>query len=226
MDPDSTCWTIIREAAAGEDDARERFARHYLPVVRAYLGHRWGGTPCAAEVDDAIQEVFVECFRRGGVLERVDASRSGGFRAFLYGVVRNVALRAEGRRSRQRECRPDSRFDPAEMEQREPTLSRIFDRAWAKAILREATEVQERRARKAGADALRRLKLLAIRFQEDLPIREIAKRWEVDAARLHHEYARARQEFREALAEVVAFHHPGTPGEIDRQCSELLALFD
>jgi hypothetical protein len=30
----------------------------------------------------------------------------------------------------------------------------------------------------------------------------------MDAARLHHEYATARDEFRAALRTVVAFHHP------------------
>jgi RNA polymerase sigma-70 factor (ECF subfamily) len=58
-----------------------------------------------------------------------------------------------------------------------------------------------------------------------MPIRDIAGRWGEDAARLHHEYAAAREEFRAALRAVVAFHHPGaTPAETDRACAELLAL--
>ena len=39
-----------------------------------------------------------------------------------------------------------------------------------------------------------------------------------------HEYARARQEFREALLEVVAFHHPGPAAEVERECASLVAL--
>jgi hypothetical protein len=44
-------------------------------------------------------------------------------------------------------------------------------------------------------------------------------------AKLHHEYATARDEFRAALRQVVAFHHPDAlPGELDQVCVELLAL--
>src|SRR5262249_31161533 len=62
---DATCWTLIRDAAGGDPAARERFARAYLPVVRAYLAARWRTAPHCAE--DAAQDVFVECFRAGGL---------------------------------------------------------------------------------------------------------------------------------------------------------------
>ena len=67
--------------------------------------------------------------------------------------------------------------------------------------------------------------LLALRFREGLPIREIAVRWDVDAARLHHEYARARREFHEALVDVVGFHQPGSPAQIEAECERLLDYF-
>src|SRR5215471_8119689 len=93
--PESTCWTVIRAAAAGSPTDREELARRYLSVVRACLAARWRGSPLLAERDDAVQEVFVECFRRGGALEAAGAGRVPSFRAFLYGVVRNVARRFE-----------------------------------------------------------------------------------------------------------------------------------
>jgi hypothetical protein len=40
----------------------------------------------------------------------------------------------------------------------------------------------------------------------------------------HHEYAKARQEFKTALAEVVSFHHPGAPEEVERDCANLLSF--
>jgi RNA polymerase sigma-70 factor (ECF subfamily) len=46
------------------------------------------------------------------------------------------------------------------------------------------------------------------------------------AASLHHEYARARQEFRSALEDVIAFHHPGAPEDVDRECAQLLSLLE
>jgi RNA polymerase sigma-70 factor (ECF subfamily) len=222
--PESTCWTIVRGAAAGNDQDRDQFARRYAPVVRAYLAARWPDSSRRQEIDDAVQEVFVECFRQGGVLERVEEGRPGGFRAFLYGVARNVALRVESDRARQ-----DVRQSPdgsalERVADSEASLSTVFDRAWAKALVREAARLQEEQARRAGEAALRRVELLRLRFHEGLPIREIARRWGADAAALHHEYAKARQEFKAALLETVAFHHPGSAAEVERACAELLAM--
>lgn len=63
-DPESTCWTVIRGAAAGNSGDREELARRYVGVVRAYLAARWRGSAILGELGDAVQEVFVECFRR------------------------------------------------------------------------------------------------------------------------------------------------------------------
>jgi RNA polymerase sigma-70 factor (ECF subfamily) len=208
---------VIHGAALGSAPDREEFARRYLPVVRSYLAARWRGSPFLAELDDAVQEVFVECFRTSGALAHADPGRE--FRPFLYGVVRNVARRLEARPPR-----PGAAVDLDRLPADEDSQARAFDRAWARALLREAAALQERHARARGPEAVRRVELLRLRFHEGLPIREIAARWGVDAAGLHHEYARARQEFRTALAEVVGFHQPGQPGEVERRCAELLAL--
>ena len=79
-----------------------------------------------------------------------------------------------------------------------------------------------RRAAEAGPEAVRRVELLRLRFEANLPIRAIAELWGIDAARLHHAYALARQEFRAALLAVVAFHQPGTPVEIEQEAAWLL----
>ena len=223
--PESTCWTVIQAAAAGSLSDRAEFARRYDCVVRAYLASRWRGSPCFHELDDAAQEVFVECFKQGGVLDRVECGRPGGFRAFLYGAVRNVALRFEHNRPGRRQPLPTSGVELDQIESDELSLSRAFDRAWAKALLREAASLQEQRAQGTGEMACRRVELLRLRFHEDLPIRTIAERWGVEPAALHHEFAKARHEFKAALVDVVAFHHPGSLEEIQRACSNLLSLF-
>jgi RNA polymerase sigma-70 factor (ECF subfamily) len=221
----STCWTVIRAAASGEAREREDFARRYAEPLRAYLQSRWREGPRAQEVEDAVQEVFVECFREAGALSKADEAHAGGFRAFLYGVARNVARRFEERAAARdaRAAGSSAALDarPAE----DPSLSRAFDRAWAQAVLREAVALHESRARDAGAGAVRRVELLRRRFRDEVPIRDLAGEWGIDAEALHHEYARARREFLAALREVVAFHHPGdTPGAIARHCQELVAL--
>ncbi len=214
----STCWTMIRDAAAGDPGERDRFVRVYEPVVRAYLQARWGKRP---EIDDATQEIFLACFTSEGVLERADPNRSGGFQAYFLGVIRNIARRFEERRARQPGALPhESVLSPAE----ESTLSRSFDRAWAKSLMREAARLQAELAAQAGREAIRRVELLRLRFHDGLPIREIARRWNEDAARLHHAYARARKEFATALRQVVEFHVPGTDQQVEQACRELLEL--
>ena len=220
-DSNSTSWRMLDDAASGSREARARFADRYQPLVRAYLAARWKQSPRIADLDDAVQDVFVECLRAGGGLERVQAGRPGGFRAFLYGLVRNVALRFEQKRAR---GDAPSIEDPDALAASEESLSRVFDRAWARSIMREAATRQAERAAEAGPEARRRVELLRLRFQEDLPIREIARRWDDDPTLLHREYAKARGEFRSALLHVLAEHHPGGEAELERECSELLAL--
>jgi RNA polymerase sigma-70 factor (ECF subfamily) len=219
---ESTCWTVIAAAAAGCVADRAAFAERYQPVVRAYLAARWRETPYLQDLDDAVQDVFVACFQHDGMLARAERDRPGGFRAFLYGVVRNVARRREAGRSRDRYAAGavDLNQFPAE----EESQARTFDRAWARSLLREAAVRQKEQARRTGADSLRRVELLRLRFHDGLPIRAIAQRWQIDAAVLHREYAKARREFKAALAEVVGFHYPGSAAEIERECANLLSL--
>ena len=212
---ESTCWTVIRAAAAGSPADREELAHRYLAVVRAYLGARWRGSPLRPDLDDAVQEVFVECFRQGGALEAAGAGRVPSFRAFLYGVVRNVARRFESRPVRAAAPLP-------EIQANEEGLSRLFERTWAQAIMTEAAQLQRRQAGERGPEAVQRVELLRLRFEENLPIRTIAERWGVPAAGLHHAYALARHEFKAALLEVVAFHHPGSPAEVEQEAAGLL----
>ncbi len=186
--PESTCWTVIRAAAAGSPGDREELARRYLGVVRAYLAARWRGAPILADLDDAGQEVFVECFRGGGVLDAAAAGRVPSFRAFLYGVVRNVARRFESRPARTVDL-------PSELTADDATQSRLFDRTWAESLMAEAAQLQQTRAKERGGEFARRVELLRLRFEENKPIRTIAEQWGVPTAELHHAYAQARQEF-------------------------------
>jgi RNA polymerase sigma-70 factor (ECF subfamily) len=139
-------------------------------------------------------------------------------------MVRNVARRFEADLARRREQQPGSNADLEQLAGAEEDQARAFDRAWARALLREAARLQEAKARAAGEAAGRRVELLRLRFHEGLPIRDIAGRWQADPAALHHEYAKARREFKAALGEVVAFHHPGSAAEVEQECANLLAL--
>ena len=160
------------------------------------------------------------------MLERVNDDSPGGFRAFVFGVVRNVAFRFERRAARRRDRPSDSSFDPDRLAGDSPGLSAVFDRAWAESLLAQASERLAARAHEKSEAAVRRVELLRLRFGEGMPIRDIARRWDLPPARVHKDYAKAREEFRRALYEVVAFHLPGSEGAVRREASRLLGLFD
>jgi RNA polymerase sigma-70 factor (ECF subfamily) len=174
------------------------------------------------EIDDAVQEVFVECFRPGGVLAKADPGRPGGFRAFFYGALRNVAARHEQQAGRKSAAMA---VTPSELDRGAgagESASVVFDRAWARAVMREAAARHTERARTAGPAALRRHEILRLRFQEGMPIRDIARLWQQEATFVHHEYATARKEFEAALREVVAERQPGSTVEQERILREMI----
>ena len=221
---DSTHWTVILGAADGRPLDRETFAARYGPVIRATLGARWRKSVLAGEVDDAVQDVFLECFREQGALARVEPGRPGGFRGFLYGVTRNVARRHEEKFQRRREDPAGSKVPLEGIEGREDSSSEVFDRAWATSMMRQAAAHQRDVAAERGEDAVRRTRLLTLRFEEGLPIREIAARWDEDPARLHREYAKARSEFKACLREVMRLHQVDDGKALDDECARLIQL--
>ena len=197
---------------------RDRFAACYLPAVRAFFASRWQRSPLLADLEDAVQEVFVECFRVDGVLERADPARPGGFRALFFGVLRNIAARHESRAGRSRS--KFSEQQPESLPSHEPSPSTRCDRAWAQHLLAEV--VRRQRSQASDAAAVRRCELLQLRFHEGLPIRAIALRWGVDVDFLHHQYATARHEFERLLRTVIA--ERARPGEGPTLLRSLLAV--
>jgi RNA polymerase sigma-70 factor (ECF subfamily) len=223
MRSETTCWTLVQGAARGVEADVDLFVRLYAPVVRSYLLERWRSSTHRPDLDDAVQEVFVECFKQGGVLDRVDSERLESFRAFLLGVTRNVSRRFETRNARKKEIQPATEFDPDELTADEERLSMVFDRSWARALLKEAGIRQAERARILGKDAEKRVELLRLRFQEGKTLRDIAADWNVDHARLRKQNARALREFEDALREVIGFHYPDAPAEAEKEMASILA---
>lgn len=220
----STCWTLIRGAAEGASAAREEFALRYRRVLEAYLGARWRYSALSHDVGDAVQDIFLECFKGGGALERVQADSPSGFRGFLSGVARNVAARYEERKGK----RPDRpvttsvRENLADPELEDP--ERVFDREWAGTLMEQAAALQAGRARYLGSEAEVRIEILRLRFEEGMPVREVAEKLGREAAWVHRQYAEARKEFFDALKEVVAYHLPGRPADVDEECRLLLTM--
>ena len=222
-DLNTTCWTVILEAAEGDPNAREEFARTYMLAVRAYLKARWSKPLMRGYIDDATQEVFVECFRENSPLKRVGRDTTSSFRAYLFGLVRNTARNFERRLAAPRN-QPGVSLSHLEIASDDPSLSMVFDRAWARMIIKQAGERHREKAQQEGEFAVRRVELLTLRFQHGLPIRHIADEWNVEAAVLHREYAKARDEFRVAMREVIRFNHSGTDAEIEDEVKLVMQL--
>lgn len=222
--PNDVGWSLIALAARGDRNAQSAFSRNYLPVIRGLLDTRWRATSLAGEIDDAVQEVFVECFRANGVLSRADAAR-GDLGGLLFGVTRNVAARFE-ERARKRlpldRAAEDAGLDA--IAAREPSLSTLFDREWARTMLRLAGDLMRTRAEAGGAGAKLRVELLRLRFAENLPMLEIAAQWEADPAMVHKAYAKARDEFRACLRRVVAEHAVRSEVDLDGEVARVLEL--
>jgi len=219
--PQETCWTLIHAAAEGRSAERDEFAHRYIDAVRRYLAARWKTSPMIRDLEDAVQEVFVACFKQDGALGKADPSVGKGFRVFLFGVVRNVARQFERDRKRGAVAAASLRSDPPD---ESPALSRVYDRAYARAIMREAASRMAERAHAVGGDAERRVELLRLRFEDDLHVRDIAKLWDVDAGELHRESAKAGREFKAVLREVVGLAERCAPDHLERECDRLLEL--
>lgn len=224
--PITTCWTLIDAAAEGDRGARGVFAERYAPVIETYLAARWRDRAQRGDLADALQEVFIECFKAGGALDRAEPGRPGGFRGFLYGVTRNVACRVEERVRLRREERLPSSLDQRHQQHCEEDLAAVFDRAWARSVVAQAAQAQRIWSRAQGEATERRVELLRLRFEEGLPIRDIAARWGIEPARVHKDYAQARREFERMLRQVVAEHQQGSEADIDEECRVLLACLD
>ena len=219
-----TCWTLIERAADGHAEDRAVFARHYSSVIRAYLAARWRSTKLAAEIDDATQEVFFELMREQGALTRADRQRGTAFRGYLYGVVRNVALRFESKAVQRFAGDVETSAILREIPSRDPSTSEVYNRAWAHALIDEAGDILRRRAAVDGEAAQRRLELLRLRFEEGLKPTDIAEKLEIGLKRVHKDYAKVREDFRACLEERVRFHFPGaSEEEVTQECAQLLA---
>lgn len=218
-------WSLIGRAVAGDPGARDAFGEWYLPLVRKFLEARWRGSRWSGDVDDAVQEVFYECLRVGGALSGV-GSPSGDLRSYLHGVARNVARRFEERAALRHGRLEELGSQIDLVMDREPTLSRLFDREWARTMVRMAGEAQRAAARRGSEGARLRAELLRLRFAEGLPIREIAARWRVDPKGVHKAYAKARAEFRTHLQRVLDEHGAEPTGDVGDALERTLRLLD
>ncbi len=153
------------------------------------------------------------------MLERADAE-GGDFRGLLFGVTRNVARRFEARALAQGRLHPEDSAWLQRVASDEPGQATLFDRSWARTLIRRTMRLHRERALAEGKAGERRIELLERRFGNDEVIREIAARWGVPAQDVHNAYRKARTEFYACLREVVAYHAPAG-ADLDSECRRL-----
>ena len=171
-----------------------------------------------------MQEVFLDCFKSNGALDRADKTRAGGFRAFFYGAARTAALRCEQAYHLNTKRSPSVDIDADRVGADERSLSEVFDRAWAQSVVREAVAVHRAQARMFDGREKMRVEILRLRFEVGKPIREIAKLLDLTPELAHQEYAAARKGFRHVLEDVVAAHYADSELSITERCREVLLL--
>ncbi len=222
---DSTSWSLVLGAARAVPEERDRFCARYEPVIRAYFSARWRLPVQHDRVSDGSQEVFVRCFQPGGALERVDPKRPAGFRAYLRGLVSNVASEIERRRRRRAvvELGPDSELCDVVGSAR--TASAAFDHAWAAMVTAEAWRVVAGRmlTKREGSE---RLAVLRMRYVDGIKPREIQRELGFeDVDDVYRIIATGRYQFRIAMLSVMASYYPDlSPLELEEKCQELTEL--
>ena len=148
---DSTCWTVLRSAAAGGAGDSRRVRRRYAPAgPRLPRGPLAGLAPAPGPGRRGPGRLRrVPPARR--VLERVPADQPGGLPGVpLRGrAERRPASRAGSGRAAWDTSPPRARTRGRSRAARR-RLSRVFDRAWARAVMREAAARQAERAEARG----------------------------------------------------------------------------
>ena len=195
----------------------------WLPAIMRIWGSHMMAMPTAS-CWWMRSEVYLECLREGGVLERCRDEPPGGFRPFLLAVVRNIARRVEERRAGRRERQLTTEFQRDGGVDEDADPAHKFDCTWAVTIVRNARRRVEERLGQGSPAAQRRVELLRLRYQEGLPVKEIAPQIGEDSRRVHHQLEEARRDFHRALREEVAFHLPGSAEEVEQECRLLLGL--
>ncbi len=188
-------------------------AEEYESLVRSVLCQRWKKTSLRGDVDDAVQEFFLESLKPCGALARYE-ERSDSHRAYFLSVARNVARRFEERAAR------DARRRQAGMHAtRRPdaTIDQRLDRAWARAVLMRAA-IRFRRRVSTKTYAL----FAAVVAGQTIAV--LARDQDIPAAPLYRVLERARAEFRLALDQELRSRGDGQRRTVDAFVREVRFL--
>jgi RNA polymerase sigma-70 factor (ECF subfamily) len=169
---------LLRAAQDGSEAAfLKLFDDHRLPLFR--FAYRMTGSP--ADAEDVVQECFVELLRPGCSYNPAVTA----IRTYLFGVVRNQALKRLRKRSI---GEPGERAAPAEASPESRVLRMEREVAVARAVLDLPESLRE---------------VLILAHYEQMAIVEIAQVIGVEPTTVKSRLQRARAQLREALADYA-----------------------
>lgn len=197
---DPRCWQEALAAARGDAAARAAFWAHHARQIHAWLWLRWRHGTLRSSLDDAAQEVYLECFRPGGAMAHLDPTRAHhGLAPFLRAIVRNVAQRFERARRREREHREAYATGRATTDAgvaNDTAHGAVDHEQLAAALARLERDDPEH----DGPHSLRTF--VRLHFEQGLPVRAIAHAWHELPAHVHDLRRRACRHLRACLRDV------------------------
>lgn len=199
---DLRSWQEALAAARGDAAARAVFWLHHVRRIHAWLWLRWRHGTLRSSIDDATQEVYLECFRPGGAFAHFDPARAHhGVLPFLHAVVRNVAQRFERSRRRERAHQIDYAVEHTTFADAPLTTSgdATIDRERLAAAL---DHLDDGDPEPGGPHSLRTF--VRLHFEEGRPVREIARAWQAPPTLVHELRRRACRRLRACLRRIGA----------------------
>ena len=169
---------LLEAARKGRQAAfRELFEEHHLPLFR--FAYRLTGSE--ADAQDIVQECFLQLLRPGCAY---DAKRTE-LRTYLFGVVRNQALKRQTRREG-----PWEALETKEKDSPEATLLR--------------GELAEVVARAVGLLPETQKEILILAHYEQMPLAEIGRVMGLELGAVKSRLQRARAGLKESLSSYVS----------------------
>ncbi len=216
-----TSWNLVSLAGTDVDLARREFALRYEKFVRRVLAKRWLGTIFCNDFDDAIQEVFIECFKPGGVIERADSRRGNSFRTLLFQVASHVAARFERSHRRWQ----SQGMDEDLLNEMATTHASGYDVVTQEEVSDLVREALRRMIHHHDPDVRSRGQLLDRHICQNEKIIAMAGGDSGVAERLHREHRKAKKEWKSFLVEVVQSEYRVPEHEAQLIVLNLLSAF-
>ena len=217
-----TSWVLVGLAGTDEDLAQREFALRYEKFVRRILAKRWLGTVFRTYFDDAIQEVFVECFKPNGVIEKANAQNGNSFRTYLFQVASHVAARFERTHQRQQSIASTNDDHLDDLSSQAMSAYDLVTREEVADLVREALH---RMTHHYNPEVRKRGQLLDRHTCQGEKIIAIADGNPDLAEQLHRDHTKAKREWKSFLVEVVQSEYRVPGNEAQVIVSELLGAF-